>query len=71
MTVEQSGVDRLDGAARASVEFCTYGGGGGSTRTWKALQALAVAMAEDNADPHQQARAGTFLGAVLLADGGA
>jgi hypothetical protein len=35
-----------------SVQFCLPGsGGGGSPRTFKALQALLVAMQEDNEDP--------------------
>ena len=50
-----------DGTGRiiewASVEFCTVGiGGGGSPRTYKALRALMVAMAEDNADPNCKGR---------------
>lgn len=43
------------------VEFCTIGmGGGGSPRTYKALRALMVAMALDNADKNQQGRAPKF-----------
>jgi len=34
----------------AQVEFCTVPGGGRSQRTLRALYALAVAMAQDNAD---------------------
>lgn len=59
--------DQADKAFKsASVEFCTYSGGGGSTETWKALQALAIAMAKDNADPYQAGRRGEFLGSELL-----
>lgn len=55
--------------AIASVEFCTpFGGGGGSSRTHKALVELAKAMAEDNADPSQQGRAGEFDGKEILAN---
>ncbi len=42
----------------ADIEFCTIGsGGGGSPKTYKALRALMVAMAEDNADENCQGRA--------------
>lgn len=51
----------------ASVEFCTpFGGGGGSKYTHAALRNLALAMAKDNADPHQQGRAGEFEGKEIL-----
>jgi hypothetical protein len=52
----------------AGVQFTTpFGGGGGSKRTYKALRALMRAMAEDNADPLAQNRAGEFGGALVLA----
>lgn len=42
-----------------SVQFCTPGaGGGGSSRTWRALVDLMGAMAADNLDPQQQKRCG-------------
>lgn len=41
---------------RVHVEFCTYAGGGGSSRTLAALRNLMVAMAEDSLDTHTQAR---------------
>lgn len=50
----------------ASVEFCTYSGGGGSTNTHRALRQLAVAMAKDNEDPGQAGRRGEFPGTELL-----
>lgn len=54
------------GFRSATVEFCTISGGGGSKNTFRALRALAVAMAEDNADEFQQGRAGEWSGAELL-----
>jgi len=52
----------------SSVEFCIPGGGGGgSSKTHKALQALAVAMAEDNKDGRCVSRAGEFTGEEILA----
>lgn len=51
-----------DDGEHASVEFCTYAGGGGSPRTHKALLDLARAMAEDNADPACAGRRGEFDG---------
>lgn len=46
----------------ATVEFCTPGaGGGGSSRTWRALIDLMGAMAADNLDPQQQGRCGDLM----------
>jgi hypothetical protein len=45
----------------ACIEFCTpVMGGGGSTRTHKALRELMVAMIEDQNDNRQNARNGRF-----------
>lgn len=59
--------DPMGSGSFASVEFCTpFSGGGGSSRTWDALRELALAMAEDNRDPQQQARCGEFLGEGIV-----
>jgi len=55
--IQQQGDDGLIGDC-ADIEFCTIGnGGGGSPKTYAALRQLMEAMAEDNADINQQARA--------------
>lgn len=40
----------------AHVEFCTSQGGGYHPKTWKALDALRIAMKEDNQDPYSPER---------------
>lgn len=46
----------------SSVEFCTpITGGGGSSRTHRALIDLLVAMAEDNMDKYQDGRKPLFI----------
>lgn len=46
-----------DDGQSADIEFCAPGaGGGGSSRTWRALQAVHEAMREDNEDPRQSHR---------------
>lgn len=55
------GVDRF-----ADVQFCTsFGGGGASPKTHKALRELMRAMAEDNRDSHEHRRK-EFSGAEIL-----
>lgn len=56
----------LDEPVQATVEFCTHNGGGRSPRTLQALRNLAVAMAQDNADPGNRAKCVRWSGAELL-----
>lgn len=57
VSVQEQTYDELIGPSRC-VEFCTIGiGGGGSPRTYKALQDLMVAMQQDNEDHNYQGRA--------------
>jgi hypothetical protein len=59
--------DEHGGPQGATVQFCTpFAGGGGSHRTFKALRALAIAMAEDNADAGLQHRTGNAPGERIL-----
>lgn len=52
----------------ADVQFCVpFTGGGGSSRTHRALRDLMAAMAEDNGDPHNGGRRGENEGADALA----
>jgi len=54
-TVDECTGRPLPEPREAQVEFCTYPGGGRSPRTLQALRALAIAMAQDNADAMNRA----------------
>ena len=50
------GDDKGNITQTATVEFCTFAGGGGSPKTFRALYQLMRAMAEDTLDPESQPR---------------